>query len=76
MASHILVTGGAGFIGSHTCKALKRNGFIPVVFDNLSQGRRPAVRWGDLVVADLANPRAIAAAIETHQIDAVIHFAG
>ena len=42
----VLVTGGAGFVGSHTCKALARAGFRPVVYDDLSNGVRDAVRWG------------------------------
>jgi len=45
---HILVIGGAGYIGSHVCKALGRAGYSPVTFDNLSQGRRRAVKWGPL----------------------------
>ena len=46
----VLVTGGAGYIGSHTAKALHRAGFTPVVYDDLSNGHRAAVRWGPLVV--------------------------
>ena len=51
----ILVTGGAGFIGSHTCKALAENGFLPVVFDNLSRGHPEFVRWGPFVKGDILN---------------------
>jgi UDP-arabinose 4-epimerase len=43
---NILVAGGAGFVGSHACKALARRGFVPVSYDDLSLGRREAVRWG------------------------------
>jgi UDP-arabinose 4-epimerase len=72
---NVLVVGGAGYIGSHTAKTLKKAGFTPVVFDNLSTGHRWAVRWGSLVEADLADKRAILQAIRDHQIEAVIHFA-
>ena len=53
MAVKVLVTGGAGYIGSHACKALARAGFEPVVFDNLSTGWKGAVKWGPLVQGDL-----------------------
>ena len=71
----VLVTGGAGYIGSHTAKALARVGFEPVVFDNLSTGHRWAVKWGPLVEADLANKTAIEEALRTYRVEAVIHFA-
>lgn len=71
----VLVTGGAGYIGSHTAKALARAGHEPVVFDNLSTGHRWAVKWGPLVEADLADRAAIGNALSDHAIDAVIHFA-
>jgi UDP-glucose-4-epimerase GalE len=72
----ILVTGGAGYIGAHTAKALHESGFVPVVFDNLSSGRREAVRWGPLIEGDLRDAEAISAALSAHNITAVIHFAG
>ncbi|MCS7058158.1 MAG: UDP-glucose 4-epimerase GalE [Meiothermus sp.] len=72
---NILVVGGAGYIGSHTAKALYRAGFTPVVFDNLSYGHRWAVRWGPLVEADLADKAAILEALRGYRIGAVIHFA-
>ena len=50
----ILVTGGAGYIGAHTCKLLAAAGFAPVVFDNLVYGHRDAVQWGPLEEGDLA----------------------
>ena len=53
MSQSILVTGGAGYVGSHACKALARAGYRPVVYDNLSRGHREAVRWGPLVEGDL-----------------------
>jgi len=71
----VLVTGGAGYIGSHTAKALARAGFEPVVFDNLSQGHEWAVRWGPLVRGDLADCGAIARALTAWGIEAVVHFA-
>lgn len=71
----VLVTGGAGYIGSHTAKALRRAGFEPIAFDNLSEGHEWAVRWGPLVRADLADAGAISEVLTRHKIEAVIHFA-
>jgi UDP-glucose-4-epimerase GalE len=71
----VLVTGGAGYIGSHTCKALARHGIQPVALDNLSLGHRWAVRWGPLVEADLRDRWAIAEAVRRFDVQAVIHFA-
>jgi UDP-glucose 4-epimerase len=75
MAIKVLVTGGAGYIGSHACKALARAGFEPVVFDNLSTGWKGAVKWGALVRGDLMDRASIDAALAEHQPDAVMHFA-
>lgn len=72
---HILVTGGAGYIGSHTCKRLSAEGFLPVVYDNLSAGNRRAVRWGPLVEADIIDTAAFVAACERYRPEAVVHFA-
>ena len=52
--ANILVTGGAGYIGSHTCKALHAAGHIPIVVDNLGNGHRDAVRWGPFEEGDRA----------------------
>ncbi len=71
----ILVTGGAGFIGSHTCKALAKFGFLPVAFDNLSQGHARFARWGPLFEGDILNPADLDRAFTRHRPDAVIHFA-
>lgn len=71
----ILVAGGAGFIGSHTCKVLASSGYTPVVFDNLSTGHRENVRWGPLVEGDIRDKRAFLAALKEYQPAAVIHFA-
>ncbi len=71
----ILVTGGAGYIGSHACKALAAAGYEPVTFDNLSVGHRWAVQWGPLKVGDLAEPTRIRDALDSCRPDAVMHFA-
>ncbi|RUZ78866.1 UDP-glucose 4-epimerase GalE [Mesorhizobium sp. M7A.F.Ca.US.006.01.1.1] len=71
----VLVTGGAGFIGSHTCKQLAAAGYMPVVFDNLSRGNERSVGWGPLVVGDIRDRDALRRAMETHRPTAVIHFA-
>lgn len=75
MSEKVLVTGGAGYIGSHACKALARAGFVPVVFDNLTTGWSDAVKWGPLVRGDLMDRATIAAALAEHQPIAVMHFA-
>jgi UDP-glucose-4-epimerase GalE len=72
----VLVTGGAGYIGSHTCKALAGAGYLPVAFDNLSNGHHEAVQWGPLVVGDVRDVRAISDCIAEYDVSAVIHFAG
>ena len=71
----ILVTGGAGYIGSHACKALAAAGFTPVCFDNLSRGHAHAVKWGPLVKGDLLDPKAIDEIIAEVRPAAVMHFA-
>ncbi len=73
--SKVLIAGGAGYIGSHTCKALAESGFEPIVFDNLSTGNDWAVKWGPLVQGDLLNEQDLKAAFVEHKPDAVIHFA-
>ncbi len=72
---NVLVTGGAGYIGAHACKALARAGFRPIAFDNLSRGHREAVRFGPLIEGDLLDPAAIARAIAEVRPIAVMHFA-
>jgi UDP-arabinose 4-epimerase len=74
MAS-ILVTGGAGYIGSHVCKALAGNGFQPIAYDNLSQGHAHAVQWGPLVEGDIADRRLLAETMQRFRVAAVMHFA-
>jgi UDP-glucose-4-epimerase GalE len=75
MSKSVLVTGGAGYIGSHACKILARAGYRPVVFDNMSRGHREAVRWGPLVEGDLADRGRLTAALVEHRVSAVMHFA-
>jgi UDP-arabinose 4-epimerase len=71
----ILVTGGAGYVGSHACKALAAAGHEPVVYDNLSTGHRWAVRWGPLVEGDLRDRERLAWAFAEYRPDMVMHFA-
>lgn len=71
----VLVAGGAGYIGSHTCKALARAGHLPIVYDNLHTGHPWAVKWGPLFQGDINDPVALAAAIRAHRPEAVINFA-
>jgi UDP-arabinose 4-epimerase len=71
----ILVTGGAGYIGSQACKALAQAGYLPVTFDNLVFGHPWAVRWGPLVQGDISDRAALDRAFEEHQPAAVMHFA-
>lgn len=75
MADRVLVTGGAGYVGAHACKALARAGFVPVCFDNLSTGWAEAVKWGPLVKADLMDRAAIDDALAEHRPVAAMHFA-
>jgi UDP-arabinose 4-epimerase len=72
---NILVTGGAGYIGSHACKALAEAGYVPVAFDNLVFGHRWAVRWGPFVQGDILDRQSLDAVFETFKPEAVIHFA-
>ncbi len=74
-ARRVLVTGGAGYIGSHACQALSRAGYHVVVYDNFVAGHRAAVRYGDLVEGDIADVAAVRLALRTHRISAVMHFA-
>lgn len=73
--ANILVTGGAGYIGSHACKALAAEGFHPVTLDNLSTGNRDAIKWGPLVEGDIRDTALVSKVLSRHQIRAVMHFA-
>lgn len=72
---NVLVTGGAGYIGSHACKALRAAGFIPVTFDNLDTGWKEAVKFGPFIQGDLLDRSAIDAAFAQYAPVAVMHFA-
>jgi len=71
----VLVTGGGGYIGSHICKALSKDGFIPVTLDNFSTGNRWAVRFGPLEYGDLSNPQRLYDVFAAHKPQAVVHCA-
>jgi UDP-arabinose 4-epimerase len=71
----ILVTGGAGFIGAHACKALQAAGLVPVTYDNLSTGHRDAVIFGPLVEGDVRDTGSLTAAMIAHRVTAILHFA-
>ncbi|MER8771840.1 UDP-glucose 4-epimerase GalE [Mesorhizobium sp. M0815] len=71
----ILVTGGAGYIGSQTCKVLARHGFEPVVYDNLSRGNYWAARFGPFEFGDVGDPARVRSVLEKHRPSALMHFA-
>jgi UDP-arabinose 4-epimerase len=71
----VLVTGGAGYVGSHACKALAKAGYVPIVFDDLSRGHCAAVRWGPLVEGELSDTELLTATLCQHRVSAVMHFA-
>ena len=75
MRKAVLVTGGAGYVGSHTCKALAARGYLPVVLDNLIYGHTWAVKWGPLIKGDIADSSALEQIFSDYQPQAVIHFA-
>ena len=72
----ILVAGGAGYIGAHCCKAVAEAGLTPICYDDLSTGHRSFVRWGPLVIGDIADNIKITSTIRHHDISAVLHLAG
>jgi UDP-glucose-4-epimerase GalE len=73
--SSVLVTGGAGYIGSHAAKALSRAGYEVVVFDNFVAGHRQAVKYGEVVEGDVSDVGAVRAALKRYGVSAVMHFA-
>lgn len=75
MSRCILVTGGAGYVGSHACKALAKAGYTPVTYDNLSGGHRWAVKWGPFEAGDLLDQSRLDEVIRRHRPTAVMHFA-
>ncbi|MDI1287192.1 MAG: UDP-glucose 4-epimerase GalE, partial [Reyranella sp.] len=71
----VLVTGGAGYIGSHTCKALAEAGHTPIVYDNLRTGHAWAVKWGPFEYGDINDLASLSDAMRRHRPEAVINFA-
>src|SRR4051794_30171407 len=72
---NILLTGGAGYIGSHTALALRQAGYTPVVLDNLSHGHEWAVKYGPFIRGDVGDADAVRALCMTYQPRALVHFA-
>lgn len=75
MGKNILVTGGAGYIGSHVCKALKQHGYTPIVYDNLCSGNKSAVKWGPFVEGDIRDRELLSETISKYKPIAIMHFA-
>jgi len=73
--NHVLVTGGAGYIGSHACKALAKNGYIPITYDNLIYGHESAVKWGPFENGDILDRQRLEQVIKKYKPDVVMHFA-
>jgi UDP-glucose 4-epimerase len=73
--TNILVTGGAGYIGAHTCLDLSTKGFTPVVYDNLSNGHAEFVKWGPLEVGDIRDRHRLDEVFATYRPAAIVHFA-
>ena len=72
---NVLVTGGAGYIGSHACKALAARGYTPVTYDNLSRGNAWAVKWGPLEIGDISDEDRLRVILTAYRPIAVMHFA-
>ena len=72
---NVLVTGGAGYVGSHACKALRKSGYVPITIDNLSTGWSEAVRFGPLEAVDLLDQESLYRVFQAYQPVAVMHFA-
>ncbi|UCF92358.1 MAG: UDP-glucose 4-epimerase GalE [Desulfobacterales bacterium] len=73
--TNVLVTGGAGYIGSHCCKELFQQGFTPITIDNLIYGHKENVKWGAFYQGDTGNKAHLEACFASRRIDAVMHFA-
>lgn len=69
------MTGGAGYVGSQTCKLLFENGFVPVTFDNLSTGHKESVKWGPLEIGDLRAKKDLERLFDKYEFRSVFHFA-
>ncbi len=72
---NVLVTGGAGYIGSHCCLELSKKGYNPIAFDNLVYGHQENVKWGDFCHGDIGDKKLLEACFDRYKIDAVMHFA-
>ena len=72
---NVLVTGGAGYIGSHACKALAKSGYFPIAYDNMIYGNQWAVQWGPHEKGDIRDKERIREVMEKYKPDSVIHFA-
>lgn len=76
MSKNVIVTGGAGYIGSHVCRQLHQAGYTPITVDNLSSGHRHNVRWGPLVVGNINDESLVRSVVLSHSPLGVIHLAG
>lgn len=76
MSTVVLVTGGAGYIGSHVCKALSEEGFTPICYDTLEKGHDWAVRWGPLERGDIGDRNRLDEVFDRHRPQGIIHLAG
>jgi UDP-glucose 4-epimerase len=74
--SNILVVGGAGYIGSHTCLSLSQRGYTPIVFDSLANGHREFVQWGPFEQGDVRDRERLDQVISYYKPVAIVHFAG
>ena len=75
MKKSILVTGGAGYIGAHICKALASDGFTPIAYDNLVCGHLDSIKWGPFEFGDISDHARLIEVIKKHKPVAVIHLA-
>ncbi|MFN7728747.1 MAG: UDP-glucose 4-epimerase GalE [Bdellovibrio sp.] len=75
MSKAVLVTGGAGYIGSHTCAVLASQGYQPIVLDNLVYGHREAVKWGPLFEGSISDSKLVGDILQKYKIESVLHFA-
>lgn len=73
--TNILVAGGAGYIGSHTCLDLFTKGFTPIVYDNLSNGHAEFVKWGPLAIGDIRDRGKLDEVLGKYKPEAIVHFA-